>query len=784
MKTLLKSTLRVISKRKAETIAIVVLGALAVGFLLGIQLDSWNFQEYMKRSMVDTLGHVSYFGEFDESVLQRVEKVPGVSKAELYYWAPCYSISSNNSKYRVILLDDRLLNNPLIEGNATPVGEKAVLYLPAGELAGPQARIPSSINVTLYNAHSHTWEQVRFEIAGLAKGLPGFSSQARVILLVDHRLLAKYTNNKPTWLAVWVENPVDEEIDHVAGQIRSILEEDGYVIRGEWINYPQHNPAAATIKSVADYLTPYVFVAILLVAILTAAGGASTIESSTRHIAVLRSLGATRREVLAAYIAPWALRIITSMLAGVLLGPIIGKLILKIVMRGNIEVLQILFKAYGYIIPIGTMAEYTLLALGVAMIGAVIPGVLASRVNLRDALVFYGLKTGRIVRVKAGPTIVALAARSLLAKPWKLVGLAISIALVWGVAAGASASTASINDSMESYWNLMDYDAVIVLTPTSMQVKPDYKEALQIISGNPLVSAYQETVISNGRYLEATDAWTCVAAVLNGTQISFKALSGRLPAERGEAAVSQTITVLFHLKIGDTIKVRLNNGSVAGFRIVGVVPDKCNSYVIVVVPQDYEHITGRTVGTDGRVIYVKYIPGTDPASATQSLVGKLNKDPTIYASATTRDKLLENSRQDLRLFSGVTTGFTLVSLVTGLGVVLSLAIIDASQRRREISILQAIGTTRGRITLQYMIELVIAALASLPLVLIIGFLIARASLKLIQNALGYIPLRYTPITIISPAALIAFLLVFILGSLLTRRYVGKINVVEALRADQ
>ena len=135
------------------------------------------------------------------------------------------------------------------------------------------------------------------------------------------------------------------------------------------------------------------------------------------------------------------------------------------------------------------------------------------------------------------------------------------------------------------------------------------------------------------------------------------------------------------------------------------------------------------------------------------------------------------------MFTGVTMGFTLVSLITGAGVIAALAAIDTSERRREISVMQALGIPRRTITLLATLEIALATILATPLIALTGYLITRASLHMATGAIGYISPHYSAKAIAGPPAIITYIVALAISAIVIHRYTRKINIVETLRAD-
>ncbi len=781
MPVLYRGGLRVVTRRKWETLAIVMLMALGTGFLAGVAIDVANFQNYMARGLVDTLGHVSFFGVFDEEAVKALERVPGVSRVEAYYWVSGLAVTGE-SRSPVVLVDEGVLENPLVQVNTIPgPGEALALVTVSAFSGGPPviAEPGASVTVTVYDASLGEWRNLTLRVSGEARTVVSFSGTVPV-LVVDSGTLAGLTGGRPSWIAVWVVEPRDELIDGVAGECGAVLSARGYRIQGVYVNHVEDNPAAKAVESMSMFVQPFLVSAVILVAVLAGAGGAMLVVRSVREAGVLASLGVSRRELAIYYTLPWLARILVGAAAGAILSPLVGKLIFNMTM-GKSGFIDIFYEAYGYTAPSTIILEYASIAVAVAAAGAIVPGALAARLEPREALAFYGIRGGAGTGVKVPFLTLRLSLRGIRARPWRLAGLVLAMGLILGSAMGAGMFNHSVEEMVDEYWDSMDYDVLLFVHPSSNLVGMDPQAVESIIRGDPAVVGAQFAACRHGDYVPRAGRTVSVATAWGDT-LSFRVVEGREPSGDGEAVVSLSLSKLLGVGPGDVVIVRGHDGALYELTIVGVGVDKCDNYYVWVTPTQYSAVTGTPLSYEGLMVYVK-TSRADPAVVAERIAGALNRDPSLLASYELRSDLLERSRRGLSAFTAITYGFSTVSLLAGVGVVASLVLVDLAGRRREIGVLEALGLPLTRILATILYDLLIALAASAPLAVVIGYLFALHSQRVLLEPMGYVPIDASATAMVSWQLAANIASTILVTLLLAWAYTRRLSLVEVLRPD-
>jgi putative ABC transport system permease protein len=191
--------------------------------------------------------------------------------------------------------------------------------------------------------------------------------------------------------------------------------------------------------------------------------------------------------------------------------------------------------------------------------------------------------------------------------------------------------------------------------------------------------------------------------------------------DHGAVLVSEPFHRRFHLGLGDTIKLNTPTGR-HEFKIAGVYIDYTTESGVILV--DWQ--TYRKFWQDDRINGIGiYIDKNSGLTATQ-LLDELRPKIAPYG-----DYLIK-SNQELReqvfhifdqTFSVAYILQTIGIIISGLGIFLSLTIL-VTERRREISILRAIGASRGQIEALVLWEAGIIGLLSSLLGIVAGLALA------------------------------------------------------------
>jgi ABC-type lipoprotein release transport system permease subunit len=204
--------------------------------------------------------------------------------------------------------------------------------------------------------------------------------------------------------------------------------------------------------------------------------------------------------------------------------------------------------------------------------------------------------------------------------------------------------------------------------------------------------------------------------------------------------------------VGDTIPVRLGDGSVTGLEIVAEFSAE-RGYETALLPAT---LLARHT-TDGLAdqILVRAAPETDPRRLRATLTSLSDRHPGLTVADRTEATAEYTEAQEISawanyLFVAVIVGYTVVSLVNAL-------VFATAARRREFALQRLIGSTRGQVVRMMGIEGLFVALAGTAL----GTLVAAATLVPFNLALKDSPTPAGPawiyLTVISLATALTLL---------------------------
>jgi predicted lysophospholipase L1 biosynthesis ABC-type transport system permease subunit len=235
------------------------------------------------------------------------------------------------------------------------------------------------------------------------------------------------------------------------------------------------------------------------------------------------------------------------------------------------------------------------------------------------------------------------------------------------------------------------------------------------------------------------------------TPITFTVISGRAPSGRGEAAIGPATARDLHVGIGDTVSVGASHARV---RIVGeaLFPSDVHAEFdegLWLAPRQFDAVVP-AIGpagsiTDGRVVAVRFAPGTSSNTNSEHLQSELGALATDIEPSDVPDEL-ENLR-NVHTLPEVLAAFLGLIAVAALGSVL---LSCARRRSHEFAVLRALGMTRGNIRTVLNSQGTAIGLFGLVIGIPLGIGVGRLGWRAIAER---VPLSEVP-----PLALVAVLL--------------------------
>ena len=603
-----------------------------------------------------------------------------------------------------------------------------------------------------------------------------------------------------------------EDADEQAGQLNDLI--------GKIIRYA---------------LLAFAGVAILVGAFIIYNTFSITVAQRTREFAMLRTIGASRRQILASVIGEAFLIGLFASVAGIVLGlglawglgklfgaigfglPATGLIlswqtvIVCLAVGIGITVLASIFPALRAtkIAPIAALREGATLPVGrfakFSPVIAVIIGVLGGA-GMAYGLISSGSTTGRLTTLAGGAILIFLAVAMLsryIVRPVVSV-LGIPIGAVAGGVGRIASENAARNPARTAVTAaalMIGIGLVVFVTIFVGGIKASFTGAIdsslkseitvsargfggtipaavlpavQGVEGVQTASPVGGTAvqIGNGGYaLIGIDPTTLPDVYAFDWTDGSDALLGTLGTDK--ALVESTIAEELKVKPGGTVDVLSISGAKATFTVVGTYTDPTILNGIVVDQPALKPLL-QSNATGLNTVFVRVADGTSVETVQAGVDEALKQFPTAQVQS--------NQEQKDQAASGVNTILVIFYALLALSVVISLfgivntLVLSIFERTREIGMLRAVGTTRRQLRAMIRWEAVITSIIGGVLGVLLGILFGWAVCKGLES---------DGLVFVFPTSQIIIFLVLsivagVLAAILPARRAAKLDVLAAL----
>jgi putative ABC transport system permease protein len=527
------------------------------------------------------------------------------------------------------------------------------------------------------------------------------------------------------------------------------------------------------------FLVAFGVIGLVMSVLIVANVVSGAVVSGYRRIGILKSIGFTPGQVMAAYTA----QVTVPALAGVLGGLVAGDLLAMMLLRQAAN-------AYGVgqlSVPVWVDVAVPAAMLALVAIAALLPAMGAARLSAVQAIA-----AGRAPRAGRGYAAHRLSGRLRLPRP-VTIGLAApfarpartAITLV-AVLLGAAAVTFAVG--LGSSLNRV----VGGLSHTAAEPVQVYRSS----NNSFIFSAAQQRTVQAAlaaqpgtrRYVAETDNMISVAGLTGQHPLTafrgpaawtgYPMISGHWYTGPGQAVVSTGFLTLTGKAVGDTVTIALD-GRPIPVRIVGEDFDARSRGVSVIT--DWRTLAGAHVGpalTAPGQYDVGLRPGVSPASYARSLGARLGS--SYSASLNLRNSVV------VSLMLGLIGALTvLLALVAGLGV-LNTVVLNTRDRVHDLGVFKAVGMTPRQVIAMVVCWVagtgLVAGLIALPagIALHHAVLPAMASSANLGLPASYLSVYRAPELV---ALALAGVVIAVAGALLPAGWAARIRTASALRAE-
>ncbi len=716
-------------------------------------------------------------------------------------------------------LDNPALSNAtIVEGRAPQrVGEIVV-----DEITFPRIGVPLGAAVEVVGPEG----RVATELVGVFR-LGSSGGQAGLTLTAFVPEQAQELLAAPgQWSGVVVETAEGSSNAEVAERIAAAIG-PGYRVQ---TREEQVDTAVAALREGLGFFTTIISVfagvALFVAAFLIYNTFAMLIAQRGRELALLRAVGATRRQVLLSVLIEALVVAVIAAVAGVLLGFLLA--------LG----LKALLEAFGFVFSTGialtgqSVAWALVLAVVVTTVSAVLPALRAARTPPVAALRDSGRPAETVgrARVAAGGVLLAaaiwamtqalsgslsalqtayasglllvagivlapalakafatgvtvllgwiagvpgrIAGRNAARAPRRVAATASALMIGLALVSGVSVIVASAQQSLAALVE-RSFIGDVLVTREGRGFSPRIAEQVAAVPGVGLV--VQQTsgpVEVNGSTLQVT-----ALGVAGDAAALAPLLGGASPEDlvAGRAVVSESAAADLGLAVGQQLDVVLPSGGVLTPTVALVLPDNPLLGRLVVPIGDYRAAGGEP---DDRAVFAAFDGSVPRAEAEAAVRAVVEVNPLL--SVLTQTELQERNKEQLdQLLYIVYAMLGLSIVIAALGVVNTMAL-SVVERTREIGLLRAVGASRRQVRRMVRWEAVIVSALGGLLGVGIGIVVGAAVRRsLADDGLEVFALPAVTIAVVFVAAIA----IGVLGAVLPARRAARLDILRSIGAE-
>lgn len=384
------------------------------------------------------------------------------------------------------------------------------------------------------------------------------------------------------------------------------------------------------------------------------------------------------------------------------------------------------------------------------------------------AIVWPFLRFGGVVGRLAGQNSLRVPRRTANTASALMIGLA----LVSGLALVASSIKASVADLVSQ-----QLTSDFVLTAGGQAPLPAGVELKAAgLSGVQSTAAFASVPLAVGDLRSNANVTTGRGLVDN---VRMGVVSGSLTSiDNGEVLVNETTATEHGWRVGSILDATVGRSAGERLTVGGIFKDSQLLESPFIVGQSLYHRSVPASDRQDFLLLIKTRPGADPAAMKQALIDMVK--PYLVVSVETGEEYIDSTADQVNQMLSILYTLLLLSiLIAVFGIVNTLAL-SVVERTREIGLLRAVGLRRRQLSLMITIEAVATAVFGAVLGTLVGLGLGAA----LQHAMrdeGLDVLAVPWVTI--AAVLIASGLVGVIAAVLPAIRAVRLNVLEAIATE-
>jgi putative ABC transport system permease protein len=778
---------------------------------------------------------------FPQSVLGKVRALPDVALA-------AGAVTSDNVK--LVGKDGKVINTGGAPSLGFSVQPQYELFNPTRLTAGAWPTAPGEVAIDEGTANSQHFAvgdsinvqaigpEQRFRIVGIAK-LSGVSSIGAATFALFSPPAAQTLFGKVGQLdIIRVQSKSGVPTSKLISEIKPLLPATAIVRDAQAQAKQDKKQVGSFITFIRYALLAFAGVALFVGAFVIANTLSITIAQRTREFATLRTLGASRRQVLRAVVVEALVIGFLGSIVGLFLGLALAKLLNALLVTFGIDLPQgktvfatrtvVVSLVVGTLItlvasirparratrvpPIAAVREGSVLppsrfarygpatALGVllaaialvslgALVGGLATGPRLLLIGVGVLLLFFGVSMNapRIVRPLA--SVMGLPARTLggapgvLARdnatrnPSRTASTASALMIGLALVTFVAIFAQGIRSSFESAVNdLFIADYAITATNTFTPIDATAGKAL---IGKPGISAVTPIRAGAARYLGGNHDVTAVAPnVATGVNLDWQTGGPTVPRRLGLDGffTDSDYAKSHHLRVGSVIVLEFPSGKKTNVRLLGTYKKPNGGSPFGEVTISTRLFDRETPRPRDEMVLID-----TPGGVTDANTALLKRAEASFADAKvqTRDEFKSNFEKPINQLLNLLYALLALSVIVSLVGIVNTLVLTVFERTREIGMLRAVGMTRRQVRTMIRYESIATALMGAALGIAVGTFLAA----LVIHALSGQGIAFSFPFLQIVYFVIAAIIVGILAAVLPARRAARLNVLQALQYE-
>jgi putative ABC transport system permease protein len=778
---------------------------------------------------------------FPESLVAKVKALPDVNAA---------AGSVNDSQTKLVGRDGKTISNggaPNLAFSVEPHGDQK--FNPLVLKAGGWPSGPNEIAIDSHSASSqglNVGDTVgveargpiqRFRIAGIV-AFPGISIGGATIAVFDTPTLQKLLHKVGKLDIIRVQAKPGVSTSKLIGEIKPLLPPTAQ-IRDTTAQVKEDKKGINGFTSfIRSFLLAFAGIALFVGSFVIANTLSITIAQRVREFATLRTIGATRRQVLRSVIVESLVIGFVASLVGLFLGLALAKglnaafvafgidlptagtvfatrtVIVSLVVGTVITVLASLRPAIratrvppiaavreGAEIPPGRFARFTpilslvtlvlgILLLGYGVLGHKLPTVTRlSSLGFGILLLFFGVaaNASKLVRplasvlgwpaARIGGSAGLLARDNTMRNPKRTASTASALMIGLALVTFVAILGQGIRSSFESAVDQL-FTGNYALTSTNT-FTPLTVEAEKAVAKAPNVTVVSGVRAGSGRYLGSTEDLTAVAPNLpKVVHLDWTEGDASVPAHLGDNGgfVDDKYAKKHHLHVGSPITVETPTSKLLPLRVKGIykLPKGGSPFAPLTISNAL--FDKNYINPENEMALINVRGGANDANT-----NLLEQATNGFADAKiqTQSEFKKNFEKPLNSILSLLYVLLALSIIVSVFGIINTLVLSVFERTREIGMLRAVGMTQRQTRRMIRHESIVTSLIGAALGIVVGFFLALLVTHALSDegivfAVPYVSIVYF---------VIAAIVVGILAAILPARRAARLNVLEALQYE-